>query len=167
MENSSAITNYKNTIQFVLCRAHSSGKHWVIFSTIDFLFSITAIFGNALILVAFHKESFLHPPSKLLYRCLAITDLFTVGLVLEPRLARYHAIFAKEDNTNDSCFYSATICAVTFTTLSSVSLLTMTTISVDRLLALLLGLRYRYSVTLRRLRGLSFSSGFSPFVFLC
>ena len=39
---------------------------------------------------------------------------------------------------------------------SAVSLLTMTTISVDRLLALLLGLRYRHIVTLRRVRALVF-----------
>jgi len=159
--------DYSERIQFLFCSDNISKKLTLFFWVIYIVLSIATVSGNALILVAFHKESFLHPPSKLLYRCLAMTDLFTVGLVSEPRLATYHAIFAKEDNTNDSCFYSATICAVTFTTLSSVSLLTMTTISVDRLLALLLGLRYRYSVTLRRLRGLSFSSGFSPFVFLC
>ena len=50
-----------------------------------------------------------------------------------------------------------TICTVTFNTvtskaLSAVSLLTMTTISADRFVALLLGLRYRPIVTLRRFR---------------
>ena len=47
------------------------------------LLSITAFAGNSLILVAPHKESSLHPPSKLLYRCLATTDLL-VGLVAQP-----------------------------------------------------------------------------------
>ena len=45
--------------------------------------SITATLGNALILIAFHKESSLSAPSKLLLRCLAISDIY-VGLVLQP-----------------------------------------------------------------------------------
>ena len=36
--------------------------------------SVIAFLGNALILIALHKESSLHPPSKLLLRCLATTD---------------------------------------------------------------------------------------------
>ena len=45
--------------------------------------SITAFLGNILILVALHKETSLHPPSKLLYRNLAITDL-CIGISAEP-----------------------------------------------------------------------------------
>ena len=52
------------------------------------LLFITAFSGNSLILVALHKESSLHPPSKLLYRCLATTDLL-VGLVNHPLRALY------------------------------------------------------------------------------
>ena len=55
----------------------------VSFSAVNVLLSITATLGNSLILVALHKESSLHPPSKLLYRCLATTDLL-VGLVNQP-----------------------------------------------------------------------------------
>ena len=43
---------------------------------------------NSLILVALHKESALHAPSKLLYRCLATTDLL-VGLVAQPLFVTY------------------------------------------------------------------------------
>ena len=153
MEHSSTTTEYSKSIQFLFCTAHSSGKHWVFFSAINFFFSITAIFGNTLILVALHKESSLHPPSKLLYRCLAITDLLA-GLISEPSLAAYGLLLVKEKHLTNICRYFATISAVSFTTLSAVSLLTMTTISVDRLLALLLGLRYRHIVTLRRARAL-------------
>ena len=53
------------------------------FSSIHILLSLTAFLGNSLILVALHKESSLHPPSKVLYRCLATTDLL-VGLVIHP-----------------------------------------------------------------------------------
>ena len=148
-----AIEEHKKTIQSLLCTAHSSGESWIFASVMFICLTITTIFGNTLILVALQKESSLHPPSKLLYRCLATTDLF-VGLILQPSLA-YHAFLAKEQRLTElSCFYIATICGVSFTTLSAVSLLTMATISVDRLLALLLRLRYRQIVTLRRILAL-------------
>ena len=147
------IEEYKKTIESLLCTSHSSGDYWI-FASIMFVFlAITAILGNTLILAALYKESSLHPPSKLLYRCLATTDLL-VGLILQPSLA-YHAFLAKERRlTERSCFYFARISAVSFTTLSAVPLLTMATISVDRLLALLLRVRYRHIVTLRRILAL-------------
>ncbi len=154
MENSTAYTENNKNLQVLLCTAHSSGKYWFFFSSLDILFSITAITGNTLILIALHKESSLHPPSKLLYRCLAISDLL-VGLISEPSAALYHAFLVKGNLSTDLCFYSAMFTAVSFTVLSAVSLLTMTAISVDRLLALLLGLRYRHFVTLMRVRALA------------
>ena len=39
-------------------------------STVNIFLSITAILGNSPILVALHRESSLHPSSKLLYRCI-------------------------------------------------------------------------------------------------
>ena len=53
-----------------------------------FFFSITPFLGNTLILVALHKETSLHPPSKLLYRNLAITDL-CVAIIVEPLTVAY------------------------------------------------------------------------------
>ena len=50
----------------------------------------------------------------------------------------------------DICYYANRAQTFSGYTLCSVSLLTLTAISVDRLLALLLGLRYRQVVTLRR-----------------
>ena len=55
------------------------------FSAVNILLSIL---GNCLILVALRKESSLHPPSKLLYRCLATTDPL-VGLVNHPFYTTY------------------------------------------------------------------------------
>ena len=57
-------------------------------SAVNILLSITAFLGSLLILVALHKDSSLHPPSKLLYRCLATTDLL-VGLICQPLYATY------------------------------------------------------------------------------
>jgi len=153
MENSSSIEEHKQTIQFLFCAVRSSGKHWYFFSAIYVVLTITATLGNTLILIALHKESSLHPPSKLLYRCLAITDL-SVGLILQPSNALHNALLVKGHHSTKLCLSLAMIGVVSFTTLSAVSLLTMTTISVDRLLALLLGLRYRQIVTLRRVRAL-------------
>ena len=117
------------------------------FSAVNILLSITATLGNSLILVALHKESSLHPPSKLLYRCLATTDLL-VGLVTQPIYVTYWMSVVHEHWS--LCRFSFYATGVTGYALCSVSMLTLTTISVDRLLAMLLGLRYKEIVTLRR-----------------
>ena len=116
-------------------------------SAVNILLSITAILGNSLILVALHKESSLHPPSKLLYRCLATTDLL-VGLITQPIYAAYWMSLVHEQWS--ICQFSFYATGVTGYALCTVSMLTLTTISVDRLLAMLLGLRYKEIVTLRR-----------------
>ena len=105
--------------------------------------------GNTLILVALHKDTSIHPPSKLLYRNLAITDL-CVGIIVEPlNVAHWTSVVNKRW---DICYYTYLTAYFAGVTLCSVSLITLTAISVDRLLALLLGLRYREVVTLKRTR---------------
>ena len=116
-------------------------------AVVNMIFSLTAFLGNSLILVALHKESSLHPPSKLLYRCLATTDLL-VGLITQPLFA-IHLMSIVYEHWN-LCRYTRGAVYVTSYTLCGVSLSTMTAISVDRLLALLLGLRYKQIVTLKR-----------------
>ena len=122
-------------------------EHSISFSAVNILLSITAILGNSLILVALHKESSLHPPSKLLYRFLATSDLL-VGLVSQPLHAAYWMSVVHEHWS--LCRYVRQGSGITGYALCSVSLLTLTAISVDRLLAMLLGLRYKEIVTLRR-----------------
>lgn len=149
--------NPNKTIQVLLCSVHLSGKHLLFLAAFNYFLSITAILGNTVILVALHKESSLHPPSKLLCSCLAVTDLL-VGIISQPVLAVYFTLIGiAEDNLIDLCVFSASIAALTFTILTAVSMLTMSAISVDRLLALLLGLRYRHVVTLKRVRALVLS----------
>ena len=109
--------------------------------------SITAFCGNALILAALHKVSCLHPSSKLFYRNLAISD-FLIGIVVEPVLITYWISVVKQQWT--ICRYSVVAFQSLSLILFSVSLLTMTAISIDRLLSLLLGIRYRQIVTLKR-----------------
>lgn len=119
----------------------------IVFSAVNTFLSITAFLGNSLILVALHKENSLHPPSKLLYRNLAITDV-CVGIIAQPLLVIW-CTFVVNERWN-SCVYALYGALTTGFTLCAVSLLTMTAVSVDRLLALLLRLRYRNVVTSRR-----------------
>ena len=119
----------------------------IYYAIFNIVLSITAFLGNSIILVALHKESSLHPPSKLLYRCLAVTDLL-VGLVSQPCHVSYWMSLVQEHWS--LCPYARDAAYITSYALCGVSLSTMTAISVDRLLALLLGLRYRQKVTLKR-----------------
>ncbi|CAH3150520.1 unnamed protein product [Porites lobata] len=114
---------------------------------LNIFLSICAFLGNSIILVALHKKLSLHTPSKLLLRCLSASDL-CVGLIAEPAIVVYWTSLVFEGNT--TCRYSALISHITGYILGSVSLLTLTAISIDRLLALILGLRYKQIVTLKR-----------------
>ena len=113
-------------------------------AAVNILFSITSSLGNILILITLRKVTSLHPPTKLLFQCLAITDL-GVGLTSQPLFAT--VLLTDYRNVNWSLignYLSLIFCGV--------SMLISTALSVDRLLALLLGLRYRHVVTLKRVR---------------
>ena len=139
------------TIQQVFCLPTYYEAQRITISAVNIPFSIMAFLGNVLIIVALRKVSSLHPPSKLLLGCLASTDL-CVGLISQPL---YVTTFILPKHS-DLCFYIVTyfrLITSAGTIFCGVSLLTLTAISVDRLLALLLGLRYRQVVTLRRVWG--------------
>ena len=120
----------------------------LIFLSISTAFlSITAFLGNALILAALRKDCFLHPPSRSLLRSLATTDL-CFGIIAEPlSIAFWMSVLYEHRNI---CPYVTVASFLTHIILCKVSLLTLTAISVDRLLALLLRMRYRQVVTLKR-----------------
>ena len=116
-------------------------------SAVNSTLSITAFLGNTLIIIALTRVSSLRPPSKLLFGCLASTDL-CVGLITQPLFVAY--IMSSEHST--LCYYISVLFTRLSITLGGVSVSTLTAISVDRLLTLLLGLRYRHVVTLRRVQ---------------
>ena len=148
--NLSESRTHTQTFDESLCSSVWAGEfkqQSISFSAVNILLSITATLGNSLILVALHKESSLHPPSKLFYRCLATTDLL-VGLVTQPIYATYWMSVVHEHWS--LCRYARDANIIPGYALFGVSLLTATAISVDRLLAMLLGLRYKEIVTLRR-----------------
>ena len=117
-------------------------------SALNIFLSITAAVGNVLILIALKNVSSIHPPTKLCFRCLAVTDL-CVGLIVQPLYATY--IMSRIMKMNGKVGnYSLKLYGASSFILCGVSVATSTAISVDRLLALLLGLRYRHVVTLKR-----------------
>ena len=109
--------------------------------------SVNAFLGNALILIALQKESSLHPSSKLLLRSFATTDL-CVGLISEPlTVTSWMSVAIGHPNM---CRYASGAVFLTANIFCGASVLTLAAVSVDRLLALLLGLRYKQVVTLKR-----------------
>ena len=123
-------------------------KFKILFPIINFPLSFTAFLGNVLILVALPKVTSLHPSSKLLLSCLAVTDL-CVGLTTQPLYISYSLLSPEHSR---SCFFLKTVFRATGTILVLLSVFTLTAISIDRLLTLLSGVRYRQIVTLRRVR---------------
>ena len=117
---------------------------------LNIFLSIFATLGNVLILIALRNVSSIHPPTKLLFRCLAITDL-CVGLLVQPLYVYvvYITSYLDIGNFIVELYY---VYEFIIGVLVAVSILTSAAISVDRLLALLLGLRYRHVVTLCRVR---------------
>ena len=149
--------NEKTTLTGLLCNStlavHRNSSELstllLVISGLNVALSMTATLGNALILVAFHRELSLNPPSKLFLRCLAFSDL-SVGLVVQPvgvvslLTAFYHRWNICQVAELLWYFFSILMAGLTLTT--SIA------ISVDRLLALSLGIRYRQVVTMKRAR---------------
>ena len=147
----------RKTVEKLFCSAGLTAglhSHFKFLSVLNSFLSMTAILGNILILIALHRESSLHPPSKLLLRSLATTDLFA-GLFSEPLAITYWMSVVNEHWS--ICRYAVVACFITGYILGGASLFTLTTISVDRLLALRLRLRYRQVVTLKRTRVIVFT----------
>ena len=119
-------------------------------AALNFLFSITASLGNVLILIALRKVTSIHPPTKLLFQCLAITDL-GVGLISQPLMATLMLLVDNVDIKILNIMFSHLSSSLSLT-FCGVSVFASTALSVDRVLALMLGLRYRHVVTLKRVR---------------
>ena len=144
MANSTEYENSTSATEVTSWNAYSTSM--AILAGINIFLAITASLGNTRILIALHKVTSIYPPTKLLFRCLAVTDLL-VGLISQPLYVTILFPWFTTWNVNVAIVLAD---GFFFRLLSAVSLLTSAAISVDRLLALLLGLRYRHTVTLRR-----------------
>ena len=122
---------------------------FIALSVLNIILAISATLGNTLIFIALRRNSGLHAPSRLLIRSLSSTDL-CVGLISQP-LAALHTISIL---TEHLAIFRFTVVSSysTSAVLSGVSLFTLTFISIDRLLALSLGVRYKQTVTIGRVR---------------
>ena len=145
MQNLTEISNQTTTAELFCSLTPTEPKTKIITSAINIPLCITAFLGNLLIIAVLPKVSSLHPPSKLLLGCLACTDL-CVGLLLQP----LYVFLLLSSQVSKHCYYARVSFQSSSAIFSAVSLMTLTAISVDRLLALMLGLRYRQVVTLRR-----------------
>jgi len=76
------VNDNETAIQGLSCNTirHLDVDQRIIISAFTIPHSITAFLGNVLIIIALQKPSSLHPSSKLLFGCLAVTDL-GVGLI--------------------------------------------------------------------------------------
>ena len=132
--------------------AHNS---FIAIALLNIFLAITATLGNTLIFLALGRNCGLHAPSRLLIRCLSSTDL-CVGLITQP-MAALNAISIL---TEHLAIFRITVVSSYSTNaiLSGVSLFIVTFISIDRLLALSLGVRYKQTVTIGRVRAVVFFS---------
>lgn len=131
--------------------------------------SITATFGNLLILVAIWRRPSLRSPSITLLFSLALSDLF-VGLIVVPLNSGVLVELFKNQNYVISCTLLK-LCGISFLISTEVTLLTVTAISVDRYLAIYIHLRYEQVVTGKRTKMLIsclwIASGLHSTVWVC
>ncbi|XP_074635781.1 melanocortin receptor 4-like [Acropora palmata] len=116
------------------------------FVTLNVFLSVIALIGNLLVLVALRKVTSINPPTKLLFQCLAVTDL-CVGLIEQPLFV---AVMLRDFGSPTASYYVVKVYVALSYILCGVSTMTAATISVDRLLALILGLSYKLTVTVKR-----------------
>ena len=116
----------------------------IITACFNLVFSIPAIPGNLLILLAIRRTSSMGLPSKVLFGSLAFSD-FCVGSIVHPSFA-LHKLFKHE---LARCIVGL-VYDFSSGHLSLDSLLTMVFISLDKFMALHLKLRYRAVVTYKR-----------------
>ena len=136
-------------VKRVIETADFSASSSLAISCINIPLSLAAFLGNLVIFFALRKATSINAPTKLLFLNLALTDL-CVGLISEP-LFSFHLMSIALKRW-DLCRFTETSGYIPTVVLCGVSLATVTAISVDRLLVLLKGMRYRQVVTLTRVR---------------
>ena len=112
------------------------------------VFSLLTVFGNFIILRVIWKTQGLHSPSFILLFCLAAADLL-VGLICQPFFVAYQ-IAELTDNFSAYCILRM-IQNISGWIATGVSFGTLSGVSIDRLLALTLHLRYNTIVTVQRI----------------
>ena len=125
----------------------SSSKWYIFLCTANVVLSVFAVTGNAVILFALYQCRSIHSPTKALFYSLAFSD-FGVGMVAQP-LQVAAGIATLYGDLNLFCSVQPFYAAVAYY-FCSVSFITMTAISIERYLALRLGMKYRLVVTVTK-----------------
>ena len=124
----------------------SSTAPYIVNACMNVLLALVTTVANTLVLWALRKNASLHLPSKLLLGNLVLTDL-GVGIAAQPMFVAF--LVAKVKGFSGTCFIYASF-GISVSIPACVSLLTVTSISLDRYIALYFHLRYRNIVTTKR-----------------
>lgn len=112
---------------------------------------------NILVIFVIWKTPLLHSPSNILICCLACSDL-VIGLLAQPLLVAYK--IAEFNNDPKTACTGRLIHWIAGFVCAGVSVMTIATISVDKMLALHLHLRYKEVITVRRVLKVVFAYWF-------
>ena len=134
---------------------HLHGNVMLSFCVSNLVFSFVAVLGNFLVIHALWKASLIPPTIKKLFLSLAISDL-AVGILSQPMFGVIIAVMLRrlsngQHNFALFCPTFLTVCYYFMFGLSFASFLNVIIITLDRLLAVRLHLRYQDLVTLKRL----------------
>ena len=116
---------------------------------INSIFACMTVIGNILILISLRRTSRVHAASKALYLSLAMADL-GVGIFVQPVFVI--RLVAARRGLTEVCRLAGNIIDVAGVITVGVSLQTLSVISVDRVLAIHLKIRYREVATANRTR---------------
>ncbi|XP_078373839.1 melanocyte-stimulating hormone receptor-like [Oculina patagonica] len=148
-EEQGIIQDNSSCFRFPVFQVENVPQNLILFNcAINFLFLITAIVGNLLVISIVWKTPSLRSPSNVLLCGLATSDL-AVGLVVQPLFLHIELTQFREDSAEYHCALGKAFIVVSYT-VCGVSLLTVTAISIDRLLALQYHLRYVNISTVQR-----------------
>ena len=132
------VTEHK-VLQYIFLLTHSSSV-------------VVSILGNSLVLITIRKAARLHSPSNVLLAGLALSDLGVKTITQPARIVQEIKNMKMDCITSQ---YSVKVVVLSSLVFVGVSFVTLTTISVDRFLALKLHLRYQELVTVNRALAIS------------
>ena len=125
----------------------SSTVPYAVNAALNDLLVIVGTFANILVFTAIRHSTSIRLPSKCLLCSLVLTDL-GISLVAQPMFVTFLIAKVKE-SLGISCFCLMSY-SISSSMFSSLSMLIMTAISLDRYIALFFHLKYKYIVTTRR-----------------
>ena len=133
---------------------HHHGNLMLTLCMLILAFSVVAVLGNLLVIRALRKTSSIPATLKRMFLSLAVSDL-AMGLFAQPMFGitfamMLHTKASGDHNFDRFCPVAFTLCHFSLFLLACASLLNVTIVAFDRLLAISLHLRYQEIVTPNR-----------------